>query len=94
MGGSCPKLANSIVVSSIDETVNSTSITNITRHKQFKPSLLSTRNTPSLQDPAVVGLSCVRKSFEETGISEQATTILLKAWRQGTLKQHYTYLKE
>ena len=57
-------------------------------------SLLSTRNTPSSQDPAVVGLPCVRKSLEETGISEQATTIMLKAWRQGTEKQYDTYLKE
>ena len=56
--------------------------------------MLSTRNTPSSQDPAVVGLSCVRKSLEETGISEQATTIMLKAWRQGTQKQYDTYLKE
>ena len=82
------------MVSSIDETINSTSITNITRQKQYKPSLLSTRNTPSSQDPAVVGLSCVRKSLEETGISEQATAIVLKAWRQGTQKQYDTYLKE
>ena len=69
-------------------------ITNITRQKQYKPSLLSTRNTPSSQEPAVVGLSCVRKSLEEAGISEQATTIMLKAWRQGTHKQYDTYLKE
>lgn len=93
-GGGCPKLANSSVVSSIDETINSTSITNITRQKQFKPSLLSTRNTPSSQDPAVVALSCVWKSLEETSISEQATTIMLKPWRQGTQKQYDTYLKE
>ena len=56
--------------------------------------LLSTRNTPSSQDPAVAGLSCVRKSLEETGISDQATTIMLKAWHQGTQKQYDTYLKE
>ena len=60
----------------------------------IKPCLLFTRNTPSSQDPAVVGLSCVRKSLEETGISEQATTIMLKAWRQGSQKQYDTYLKE
>ena len=56
--------------------------------------MLFTRNTPFSQDPAVVGLSCDRKSLEETGISEQATTIMLKAWRQGTQKQYDTYLKE
>ena len=53
--------------------------------------MLSTRNTPSSQDPAVAGLSCVWKSLEETGISDQATTIMLKAWRQGTQKQYDTY---
>ena len=56
--------------------------------------MLSTRNTPSSQDPAVAGMSCVQKSLKETGISEQATTIMLKAWRQGTQKKYDTYLKE
>ncbi len=82
------------MVSCLDETVNNASITNITRQAQLTTAVLSGGNSSTAQDLAITGLSCVRRTLQEAGISDKASTLMLKAWRKGTQKQYNTYLKD
>ena len=88
------QLANSSVVPSNNETTSHLASNFTTREEHSTPPLLSTGNPSSSQDPAAVDLPCVQRSLKKIGISEKASSLMLKAWRKGTQKQYKTYLKQ
>ncbi|KAJ8020009.1 hypothetical protein HOLleu_41830 [Holothuria leucospilota] len=48
-------------------------------------------STPTLPKSSITGLPLIRRSLQMSGISEDATAIVLASWRQATQKQYRCY---
>ena len=62
---------------------------------QNPPDTVSQRCTSPLEEPAAVNsLQTLRRTFEQRGISSQATDIIIQSWTSGTRKQYQPYIKK
>ncbi|CAG2248552.1 unnamed protein product [Mytilus edulis] len=52
------------------------------------------KDSSSSQSVKVSCLSAIRKNFENQGISDKASKIILASWRDSTKKQYSTYVKQ
>ena len=62
---------------------------------QNPPDTVSQRCTSPLEEPAAANsLQTLRRTFEQRGISSQATDIIIQSWTSGTGKQYQPYIKK
>ena len=62
---------------------------------QNPPDTDSQRCTSPLEEPAAANsLQTLRRTFEQRGISSQATDIIVQSWTSGTQKQCQPYIKK
>ena len=62
---------------------------------QNPPDTVSQRCTSPLEEPAAANsLQTLRPTFEQRGISSQATDIIIQSWTSGTQKQYQPYIKK
>ena len=62
---------------------------------QNPPDTVSQRCTSPLDEPAAAySLQTLRQTFEQRGISSQATDIIIQSWTSGTQKQYQAYIKK
>ena len=55
---------------------------------------ISARATSTTQEVTTDGLSAVRDSFRQLGLSGDVTEIIMASWRSGTQKQYKTYIQK
>ena len=58
------------------------------------PRVLPKRDTPPSRKIGTTGLSLITKQFENQGLSQQSTDIILNAWRPSTVKQYMPYIRK
>ena len=80
------------MVSATHENLHCQSCNTATRDQGPELALLSSGSSSTFQDTVSANLPCVRGAFAKKGISQKASTLLLRAWRDGTQKQYKTYL--
>ena len=62
---------------------------------QHRTSAFQPRKGTSIEGTTTAnGMSLVRESLRDKGISERAQEIILQSWREGTQKQYRTYLQK
>ena len=88
----CPTMADSAVVPNVNGNVDRLSNTFNTQ-KKFIENSRNGKNTSSSQSVKSNCMSIVRINFENEGISDKASKIILASWRSSTKKQYATYIK-
>ena len=54
----------------------------------------SGQGAPALSKTQITGMSLIWQSLQSQGISKQASSIIIRSWRDGTLQQYQTYLNK
>ena len=91
---SCPTVANTIMVSSIDANVMQTSSCVVSRTTPPKNYNIFRVATPLSQGNVSIYISVVRKQLEGHWYSPDTKSIILSSWRDGTKSQYQSSLNE
>lgn len=93
--GSCDpdtNMANTDVLCDNTDNANRQSQTS-SKERQPSDTTSFVITTSTKEKDTVDGLSCLREAMETKGVPDEAKTIILKSWRNGTQKQYNSYLK-
>ena len=88
-----PSLANAVLVSQINQTPGAAPSATSQSSQHCTPALQSRKGTSIGGKTAADGMSLIRESLRNKGISERAQELILQSWRAGTQKQYRTYLQ-
>ena len=82
------------MVSQINKTPHTESSTTSETIQHCTPALQSRKGTSIEGKTTANGMSLVRESLRDKGISERAQEIILQSWREGSQKQYRTYFQK
>ena len=86
------KLANATLVSSVDATSESTPDNSASINRYSQAQVISRNSSPSPQEAGTAYLSCIREKLSQQGLFQDAVTIILASWRDGTKSPYQTHL--
>ena len=90
--GNCPLLANTTLVSGVNENCDKQSYSH--QQKEKITNITSSRPTASAgQITYSAYMSSVRKIFKSRGLSETSTNILMSSWKHSTKKRYNAFIK-
>lgn len=86
-------MANTVLVSQINKTPGADPSATPQSSQHRTPPLQPRERTPIGGKTAADGMSLIRESLQNKGISARAQELILQSWREGTQKQYRTYLQ-
>ena len=78
------QLANATLVSSVNATSDSTSGNSAPFNRSSQVQFISRNSSLSPQEAGTVYVSCIREKLSQQGLSQDAVTIVLASWRDGS----------
>ena len=86
-------MANPVLVSQINKTSSAVPSATSQSSQHCTPALQLRKGTSIGGEVSTDGMSLIRESLRNKGISERTQELILQSWREGTQKQYRTYLQ-
>ena len=87
-----PNWPTPTLVSYVNATSESTLGYSAPINRSSQAQVISGNCSPSPQEAGTTYLSCIREKLSQQGLSQDAVTIILASWRDGTKSQYQTHL--